>query len=404
MLGLSVVFSLTIFFVCFSCHSFASTCAGDSQPCTKSYFKVTGADVTTGGWFNNGYTLCDTSTSSNYQDSNFSSATFPPDSQDRYGGILAWANSSGNNSAGGSSGEFDAFALGEIEGNSPAAKGFYSGGAQALASSGNTSKSYLSFANTLSSTPANFWAGLMIPPNGVRQTAYCVPDYYGTMMPNPAPGALPSNTLTSSTASGNYAQTATTTPLDLVGSDAGGSNVDIAPGAHITVFVRGSVYISHNITYDSAYTADNVPKFSLIVQGSIYIGPTVTNLDGLYVAQPQNPADPSALTSDSGDIWTCHDDSTEPMSYVYPATTCNQAKLVVNGALIAKQVELMRTKGDVATATVSEDGYANAISTSNAAEVINYSPAMIMGGSFFTGGSSSNNSSLDGLISLPPIF
>lgn len=366
------------------------TVAADTRP----YLKATGADTFSGGWFNNGNNLCDTSTSSNYQDSNYSSSSFPADSQNRYGGVLTFAKDSGNNSAGGSSSEFAALALGEIEGND-SGLGFYSSGS--LAKNGATAKNYLSFANFASLPPANYWGGLLIAPGTTRQTAYCVPDYYNTKIPSPLPGSLPGGQLTSGTPSDSYSQTAMSSPFDLMGSDSGGSDVIIAAGTQITIYIKGSTYISHNITYGS-YGVDTVPKFSLVVQGSIYIGRNVTRLDGVYIAQ-SDPTDSSALRDDTGDIWTCHDDNTAQIKYTDPAHCSN--RLVINGALVAKQIQLMRTPGDIATASTSEDGFAAAAS-SGAAEVINYMPAMVVGGPFFN--DTSSHSEIDSLISLPPVF
>ncbi len=357
---------------------------------TLPYIKATGADTATGGWFNSGNNLCDTSPSSNYQDSNYQSGSFPYDSQNRYGGILAYAKSSGGNSAGGSSSEFAAIALGEIEGSNSNNLGFYSGGA--MAKKGATAYSYLSFANFVSLPPANYWGGLMIKPGGTRQTAYCIPDYYNIKMPSPQPGALPGGQLSSSTPSDSYSQTAMSSPFNLVGGD-----VTIPSGSQITIYIRGSVYIGGNITYGS-YTIDNVPKFSLVVQGTIYIGGNVTRLDGLYIAQP-DPTDSSALRNDTGNIWTCHDNSTNQILYTGPAYCTN--KLVINGALIAKQIQLMRTPGDVSGASTNEDGFA-AAPGSGAAEVVNYMPAMVVGGPFFN--DTNFQSEIDSLISLPPVF
>lgn len=371
---------------------------------TKPYFKVTGGDVSTGGWFYGDDDTCDTSTTGNYQDSNFSSVAYPADAEHRYGGILSFAKTNAaKDSAGGSSSEFAAYSLGEIDGTEAGDAsnyGFYSAGAQAAASSGNTARNYLSFANIVTPTPANFWSGLLVPPGGVRQTAYCIPDYYDSKIPSPLPGPLPGNRLNDSplTPNGNYFKTAASTPFELVGNDSTGSDVGLPAGTHITVFVKGSVYISHNITYGN-YTADSVPKFALVVKGTIYIGPNVTRLDGLYIAQPDDSGSATALSDDSGDIWTCHLDNTEQISYIYPANPCTN-RLVVDGAFIAKQINLMRAAGDVGSASYTEDGFANALS-SQAAEVINYSPAMVMGGSFF---SDNSGNQIDSLISLPPVF
>lgn len=404
-LGLIGILLIGSLVVAFAAHSLASPCIpatpGDIS-CSRPYIKATGGDLATGGWFNNGNTLCDTSTSSNYQDPNFTPSggggTNPA-----YGGILTYAKTSGSNSAGGSSEEFAAYALGLMQGNSTNGTGFYTGGA--LARSAATNKSYLSFANTMGSglsTPADFWGGMLVAPSpdGVRQTSYCLPDYFTTKMPSPVPTGLPGNKLNNGTVvsgDGAYYETATGSgagaPLDLVPN----MDITIPAGRHITVFVKGTVYIQHNIAY-AAYTADHVPKFALVVEGSIYIAPSVTRLDGLYIAQP-DLTDANSLSDDTGNIWTCHDDTTDVPSYTFPAYCTD--KLVVNGAFVAKQINLFRTPGDIVSASTSEDGFASAPS-SNASEVTNFSPAMVMGGTFFY--DSPKSSDIDSLISLPPVF
>ncbi|HET9722001.1 MAG TPA: hypothetical protein VFP32_03140 [Candidatus Saccharimonadales bacterium] len=408
-LGLTAIYS-TALLVSFTGSSYASSCPGDLNPtCQKSYIKVTGGDVSTGGWFNNGQALCPTSTTpvSNYQDSNFSNPPeFPADSENRYGGIITNANLSGNNSAGGSSSEFAAYALGEIMGNSSGV-GFYSGGGYVKSSGSAQRYDYLSYANTMGpsfSMGSDFWGGNLVPSTGVRQTSYCIPDYYKNMMPDSTPPILPSGKLNdpaAMAADGTYSETATGDPLDIVPS----ADLTIPAGRHVRVFVKGSVYIGHNITY-AGHTANQVPKFTLIVQGSIYISKDVTRLDGFYVAQP-DPTDSDQVGHDTGDIWTCHDDSTTIPIFAGPGSPAECTNhLVVNGAFVAKSIQLYRVGGaagfsDAAGATTAEDGFANA-PNSNASEVINYSPDMVMGGPFSDQTSDDNN--IDSLISLPPVY
>src|SRR5438105_2040774 len=92
----------------------ASACEATDTSCTKPYFKGTGSDVGTGGWFNSGSSICDTSPSSNYQDANFTGGGA---ADSRTGGIMAFAKESGTNADGGASDEFAAYALGKIEGD-----------------------------------------------------------------------------------------------------------------------------------------------------------------------------------------------------------------------------------------------------------------------------------------------
>lgn len=357
----------------------------------RAYLKTYGSDVMSGGWFSTG-TNCSTGTSSNYQDPNYSNATLGITADSNAGGILTYAKQSSGNSAGGSSSQYGAFAVGNVDGDSTQ-NGFYSAGAQAANQS--TAAKTLTFSNTITGN----WGGAF--EGSVRQSN-CIPDYYSKMPPS-APNT---SSLNAAVASGSGIYSAT----------AGGSStyslttgaVTVPAGDKITIYVKGDVYISNNISYQ-AHDANSIPKFALVVTGSIYIDPAVTQLDGLYIAQP-SATDASAVSADDGIIWTCHPNSTGALDYTY-TTNCNST-LVVNGALIAKQVNFLRVKGDIGGANTSEDSQSEvAACTSNpsgcnAAEVINYTPEMVMGGGFFTAGGSSGATGLpvDSLISLPPVF
>ncbi|MBI2589280.1 hypothetical protein HYW35_03735 [Candidatus Saccharibacteria bacterium] len=355
----------------------------DSRP----YFKVFGGDVFSGGWFNSG-TNCDTATSSFYQYPSYQPAGYNQD--DRTGGILSFAKQNGDgNSLGGASSQYGAFALGIIEGSAAgdaSSHGFYSAGAQA-ATGTPTSRNLLSFANAGSS--ASVWGGKF---DGDVPQSNCIADYYAKF-PDPAPPALAS--LDSSTASGVYSASAgsgTTYSLNV-------SAVSLRPGTKITIYVNGNVFISQNIVYQLD-KVDNVPKFALVAKGNIYIDPGVTQLDGVYIAQPTSG-------TDGGDIWTCHPNNTDVVLYTYPSSCTNQ--LVVNGSLIAKRVALLRIKGDVTAASTSEDNLStvaactSAPGSCNIAEIINYPPAMVVGGPFFNP-PPPPGLPVDSLIALPPVF
>jgi hypothetical protein len=311
-------------------------------------------------------------------------------------------SSSNNYSNGGASDQYAAFSLGDVGRNTVAdtVEDFYSSGSTATTT--NTKLWQLTFANDSAggSNAGGKFEGL--------NRSSCIPNYWAkkptnnanitTLSPNQpaAPGNLSAGTA--------YAATpASGTNFSLNGS----SNTTpwvIPVGAQIVIYVDGNVYIGSNITYNPGYQVDTVPKFALVVRGSIYIDKSVTQLDGLYIAQPANPAN---ITTDDGDIWTCHTNDQNIVYYTDPSI-CN-TKLNVNGALIAKQVNLLRTYGDVSTAPLpnaatSEDKLANGLgATSRAAETINYSPAMVMGGPFFNP-PSTGALPIDSEVSLPPVF
>ena len=317
---------------------------------TKPIFKVSGGNVFAGGWFNTGATSCNPAT-------NYQAPTFNPASNQYKGGILGFANGRT-----GSSVDFGALAMGLIQGDPSNSYGFYSGAGPAFGT--------LSFANISTYGTNNYWGGYLA---GASQQLHCIPDYYTTKQNNPTPlnGTFNLNNL----ASGQYL-----TSGSLVDVTSGGA-ATIAAGTDLTVFVNGNAVISNNISYASGYDADHVPKLALVVKGNVYIEPNVTQMDGLYIAQPS-----SGTTG--GSFWTCHDGgtTTNPDGY-YIESKCGN-KLTINGAVIAKEIDLVRTNGDV---------------SGDSAEVINYNPSMVIGGQFFNP-TPAQNPPIDSLISLPPIF
>jgi hypothetical protein len=370
----------------------SGTAMADNNP----YVKTFGADVRTGGWFDNGNNACGTSSSSNYQDNNFYNVDFPTDSNTvNAGGILTYAKQdSAGSPQGGSSSQYAAFSLGAINGsNALDNKGFYSGGVL------TSTKNILSFANTDVTYP---WGGVFEA--GIRNLTSCIPDYY-SQINSESPTGLPGNArgiLSSGGTAQNGAYTATApagAPLDFV---SGNADLNLSPQKRVDIFVNGNVYIHNNIIYDSSATVDQVPKFRLVVKGSIYVDPSVTRLDGFYVAQPIDDTSAS-IKNDTGIFWTCHDNTNAKQDYTFAATGgCHTNQLVMNGGVVAKQINLMRTVGDINSASRSED---TGGSLANVGEVINYTFAMIVNGSFNKTGSALGSSlPIDSLYSLPPAF
>jgi len=319
---------------------------------TFPYLKAFGGDSWAGGaYVSNG----GCSTSGAYQD--------PANGGNKdSGGILTYANSSG----GGSSDEFGALSLGVID-NSATNYGFYSDGHDA------SSSPKLSFANTNGGLGGQF--------EGTTQQAHCIPNYYDSKIQG-TPVAFGGNY----SASGQF-QVVPAATLS------GGT---VSAGTDLTLFVNGNVYIGGNVTYGS-YTEASVPKFALVVKGNIYIAPSVTQLDGVYIAQPT-----SGTTA--GVIWTCYDTTPSASNSTYGPwihDNCQQ-KLTVNGALIAQQVNFLRVPANSNVSAVSPSASESATSN-NAAEVINYTPSMVIGGPFFNPPASSSLK-IESLVSLPPLY
>lgn len=159
-----------------------------------------------------------------------------------------------------------------------------------------------------------------------------------TGLPSTNVGALPS---------GSYTETGDIT------LNAG----QIGLGKNVSIFVKGNVYITgapgSGITYQGAgggwaltptgSNPSNVPSFSLVVEGgSIYIDPNITELDGLYTAEP------TSTTSPDGKIYTCAPGiGPIPSSFVDNMYSTCKNQLTVYGNFVADEVKLMRTFGSL---------------------------------------------------------
>jgi hypothetical protein len=367
------------------------TAASPASADTKPYFKTYGDDVMSGGWFHDGIN-CSTGSSSNYQDPTFSNAALSIGADSKMGGILTYANNDGaGHSTGGASSQFGVRSLGAVDGDtvSTGVKGFYSDGAQTAAGANYNA---LTFANNGGGWGGNF--------EGAYRWSNCIPDYYSQLPPTATNvGGAP---LSSYVGTSDYykVNVAAGSLYDLNNS----GPVSVGDGKKVRVFVNSDVYIKNNIIYGGGNDANNMPKFVLVVKGSIYIDPSVTRLDGFYIAQPNNAA--NAVNTDTGIIWTCHPDDQNPIDYTYPANPpCSSTPLVVNGALVAKQINFLRGRGNVAAANTGEDTLAGGLGSGNIAEIINYTPQMVIGGGFFD--NKENTASglpIDSIVSLPPVF
>ncbi len=157
--------------------------------------------------------------------------------------------------------------------------------------------------------------------------------------------------------------------------------IKLYQGQHATIYVDGNVYINGNVKFMSwsGSSIQNIPSFTLVANGNIYISPSVTELDGTYVAQ-------------GGTIYTCNNNGATP-NPLY--SSCNK-QLKIYGSLIATQIDFMRTNGTVSQAA---NPSSNLCSTSdpNAAEVICYTPNEWLG-------QSGSNNYYNEISSPPPIL
>jgi hypothetical protein len=158
------------------------------------------------------------------------------------------------------------------------------------------------------------------------------------------------------------------------------------------------VYINGNIVYagsNGGWTnVGQIPSFKLVVVGgNIYIGSNVTQLDGLFVAEPTVDSNGNLLPN--GRIYTCatgigaQADPTLPGYY----TQCNK-QLIVNGALIAAQVHFLRTYGSIGQSKITDTA-----SSTHAGETINYTPEL-----WLPRGTTATTDGYNAITGLPPVL
>lgn len=142
--------------------------------------------------------------------------------------------------------------------------------------------------------------------------AHCIPNYFDDKNDSnlSAPALLGANVVNlSDMNSGQYyieSQNITTDPEKVGNIEINGATID--HGKQITLFVWGNVLIKKDIVYEPNYKVSNAPKLAIVALGNVYIHPDVSRVDGLYVAQPYiNKSTCFNTTCQSGRIWTCHD-------------------------------------------------------------------------------------------------
>lgn len=180
-----------------------------------------------------------------------------------------------------------------------------------------------------------------------------------------------------------------------------------------SLYVEGNVVIVDNIIYKKSgpgwSSIGDIPNFTLIVRGNIYIKNSVEQLDGLYVAQPLDDGT-------RGKIYTCTNDvgAVPAPSNLY--AVCNK-KLKINGSLIAQDIKFFRTKGTLSERASLPDGTypketffgpnppgPGTNVEDNAAESINMGPELYLSYPVFKRQGSQSNGKYDYFVSLPPIL
>lgn len=296
----------------------------------KPYFKVYGGDVSAGG----GQTQAGGCTSN------------------QKAAIIGW--NKGGPGFGGASAQFAALALDAI---------FEVSTSQGNAVGAAAPPSGLAFTNT---APSGSVYG------GTLGSLPCIPDYYAAKPASP----MSFTTLAAATTSGAYAASGTVT---LFGQ--------LPAGKRVTLFVEGDVFITDNITYPANWTTADLPLLQVVARGNIYIRNTVSEIAGIFIAQPNGGS--------GGVIYTCATAAAPLVPGNSLHSTCNN-KLTINGVFTAKQVQFLRTRGTVHPAAPNEASTSN-----NIAEVFNFSPAVWMAQptELITG-----SVKYDSITSLPPIL
>lgn len=185
-----------------------------------------------------------------------------------------------------------------------------------------------------------------------------------------------------------------------------------------TVFVDGDVYIDGNIMYRTDYSGGSasIPSFTLVVRGDIFIDHGVSQIDGLYIAQPHD-ANNDGDYNDSGDrkgrIFTCSRSNTAVAAgadmYNYcgaaqtepncSATGAPARQLTVNGSFVAQRVILNRTSHSLRCSQYLEQAGAT-----RAAEVFNFSQEVYLSPPIFRPTGTSTSGDYDYISILAPIL
>ncbi len=225
----------------------------------------------------------------------------------------------------GSSAQFAIFALGAIEG--------VTSGSLKNTAEPNVGPFGLTYANTTGGYGGYYTA---------NDAMTCQPDYY----------ALKPSNATSITGDNIDDQliAANSNPDRIQYYDVGAGTVTLGGVPTISVndsvrkvfYIDGTLQITSDIVYTNAIAGwadrSSVP-FAMFVARDIVIAPGVTQIDGIYVAQNGNGG--------SGTIDTC----AVALNSVYGS--CG-SQLVINGALMANEVEFKRARGSLRDSQVNE--------------------------------------------------
>lgn len=173
------------------------------------------------------------------------------------------------------------------------------------------------------------------------------------------------------------------------------SGHSVGVGVQEMHYISGhDVYITGNVTYNGSGGWTNpkdIPLLKVVVTGgNIYIDSSVTQLDGIYVAEPSGGSGGQIIdcATNAGGVWKQVDPTVDGFY-----NTCHNP-LAINGAFVAEQVLFGRTNGSLGQATAGDS-----LSTNHDAEVFNYTPEVWLPRSATTPADT-----YDAITALPPVL
>lgn len=232
-------------------------------------------------------------------------------------------------------------------------------------------------------------------PKGNFGATRTVTDYYSLK-----PDGIPTTMTMGDMVNNNQGSYSLTGNIE-IGQGAGVTNMQI--NASKSIFVDGNVYISDNIVTKQAEgpgatwaNANEIPHFSIIVRGNIYIAPGVTRIDGLLVAQP-------TVANNTGEIRTCTNSAGIPGNLTTTNGTDGECsnQLLFNGALVAKKIKWLRTHKTLSNAL---NGGRESYNLNSSAEIVNPSPDLYISEPAYLPRGGGTSGKYDSYQALPPIL
>lgn len=226
-------------------------------------------------------------------------------------------------------------------------------------------------------------------------TGHCAPDYYNDERFGSSSTNLTNSTSTDvdvSSGLANGGQTVIKPPV--------GARVQIhastgKTGIRHTLFIDGDAQITSNIVYNDGPWADtnSIPYLTIIAKGNIYIDESVSDLNGLFIAQPR-----TSPTDGTGRIYTCTYWKLTNGNASDLKDRCDN-QLRVTGSFVAQRILLERTTGTINLAS-DNGGTAEASNSPNIAEIFQSSAEQFIGHPVFK----SNPLQYDSIKGLPPVL